>query len=109
MSQPPTRLSVLTLLPLEIILAAITGEGGLLYFISKGLTDAILGGGGESDLRPGWKTDGKRSNPWTTKLGRTIGTVGYLLVTSQNLLDITFHNGSIIYSIYKLFISMFLS
>mmetsp|Transcript_53971 Transcript_53971/g.87958 ORF Transcript_53971/g.87958 Transcript_53971/m.87958 type:complete len:547 (+) Transcript_53971:74-1714(+) len=44
-------LSVLTLLPLEIILAAITGEGGLLYFISKGLTDAILGGGGESDLR----------------------------------------------------------
>ncbi|CAL1173276.1 unnamed protein product [Cladocopium goreaui] len=44
-------LSVLTLLPLEIIISAITGEGGLLYFISKGLTDAIIGGGGESDLR----------------------------------------------------------
>lgn len=44
-------LSVLTLLPLEIIILAITGEGGLLYFISKGLTDAIIGGGGESDLR----------------------------------------------------------
>eukprot|EP00435_Cladocopium_sp_Y103_P017635 s2569_g4.t1 len=44
-------ISVLTLLPLEIIIAAITGEGGLLYFISKGLTDAIIGGGGESDLR----------------------------------------------------------
>jgi hypothetical protein len=24
----------------------------LLYFISKGLTDAIIGGGGESDLWP---------------------------------------------------------
>ena len=43
-------LSVRTLLPLEIIISAITGEGGLLYFISKGLTDAIIGGGGESDL-----------------------------------------------------------
>eukprot|EP00438_Fugacium_kawagutii_P007103 Skav222876 [mRNA] locus=scaffold1102:2953:4557:- [translate_table: standard] len=43
-------LSVLTLLPIEIILAAMTGEGGLLYWISKGLTDAIMGGGGESDL-----------------------------------------------------------
>mmetsp|Transcript_37959 Transcript_37959/g.47046 ORF Transcript_37959/g.47046 Transcript_37959/m.47046 type:complete len:538 (-) Transcript_37959:87-1700(-) len=42
-------LAVLTLLPIEIILAAITGEGGLLYWISKGLTDAALGGG-ESDL-----------------------------------------------------------
>ena len=42
-------LSVVTLLPLEIILAAITGEGGLLYWISKGLTDAALGGA-ESDL-----------------------------------------------------------
>ena len=36
-------LSVLTLLPIEIIIAAISGEGGLLYWISKGLTDAILG------------------------------------------------------------------
>eukprot|EP00438_Fugacium_kawagutii_P023389 Skav211948 [mRNA] locus=scaffold4266:17800:19443:+ [translate_table: standard] len=43
-------LSVVTLLPIEIILAAMTGEGGLLYWISKGLTDAIMGGGGESDL-----------------------------------------------------------
>ncbi|CAJ1421874.1 unnamed protein product [Effrenium voratum] len=36
-------LSVLTLLPIEVIIAAISGEGGLLYWISKGLTDAILG------------------------------------------------------------------
>ena len=42
-------LSVLTLLPLEIIIAAISGEGGLLYYISLGLTEAALGGG-ESDL-----------------------------------------------------------
>ena len=44
-------LSVLTLLPLEVIIAALSGEGGLLFFISKGLTNAIIGGGGESDLR----------------------------------------------------------
>lgn len=43
-------LSVITLLPLEIIISAITGEGGLLYFISNALTHAIIGGGGESDL-----------------------------------------------------------
>ena len=42
-------LSVLTLLPLEIIIAAISGEGGLLYYISLGLTEAALGSG-ESDL-----------------------------------------------------------
>ena len=42
-------LSVLTLLPLEIIIGAISGEGGLLYYISLGLTEAALGGG-ESDL-----------------------------------------------------------
>ena len=36
-------LSVLTLLPLEIIIAALSGEGGLLFFISKGLTNAIIG------------------------------------------------------------------
>ena len=44
-------LSMLTLLPLEIIIGALSGEGGLLFFISKGLTNAIIGGGGESDLR----------------------------------------------------------
>ena len=27
----------------EVIIAAISGEGGLLYWISKGLTDAMLG------------------------------------------------------------------
>ena len=37
-------LSVLTLLPLEIIIAAISGEGGLLYYISLGLTEAGFGG-----------------------------------------------------------------
>ena len=42
-------LTVLTVLPIEIILAAITGEGGLLYFISKGLKEDAMGGG-ESDL-----------------------------------------------------------
>ncbi|CAK9067762.1 unnamed protein product [Durusdinium trenchii] len=36
-------LSVLTMLPLEIIIAAISGEGGLLYWISRGLTEAMLG------------------------------------------------------------------
>ncbi|CAJ1402249.1 unnamed protein product [Effrenium voratum] len=36
-------LAVLTLLPIEVIIAAISGEGGLLYWISKGLTDAMLG------------------------------------------------------------------
>ena len=42
-------LSVLTLLPIEIIIAAISGEGGLLYFISKGLTTAAFGES-ETDL-----------------------------------------------------------
>ena len=42
-------LSVLTMLPLEIIVAAISGEGGLLYWISKGLTEAAVGGS-EADL-----------------------------------------------------------
>ena len=36
-------LTVATLLPLEALLAAITGEGGLLFFITKGLTDGIMG------------------------------------------------------------------
>ena len=40
-------LSVLTLLPLEVISAAASGEGGLLYWISKGLTETALG---ESEL-----------------------------------------------------------
>ena len=31
---------------LEVILGAITGEGGILYYISKGITDAAMGGGG---------------------------------------------------------------
>ena len=42
-------LSVLTLLPLELIIAALSGEGGLLFWISKGLTDAAMGNS-ESDL-----------------------------------------------------------
>ena len=42
-------LSVLTLLPIEIIIAGLSGEGGLLYFISKGFTDLAMGGQ-ESDL-----------------------------------------------------------
>ncbi|CAE7286548.1 SLC34A1, partial [Symbiodinium pilosum] len=39
-------LSVAVLLPEEIILGAITGEGGLLFYISKGIADAAMGGGG---------------------------------------------------------------
>ncbi|CAE7326616.1 Slc34a2, partial [Symbiodinium pilosum] len=39
-------LSVLVLLPEEVILGAITGDGGILYYISKGITDAAMGGGG---------------------------------------------------------------
>ena len=42
-------LAVLTLLPVELIIAAISGEGGLLYWISKGLTDAVMGDS-ENDL-----------------------------------------------------------
>lgn len=41
-------LCVLTLLPVEIIIAALSGEGGLLYWISKGMTDAAVGS--QSDL-----------------------------------------------------------
>jgi len=37
-------LSVAVLLPIEIIVAAINGEGGLLYWITKGLTDELMKG-----------------------------------------------------------------
>ena len=37
-------LTVLTLLPIEIVIAAISGEGGLIYWISRGLTEAAVGG-----------------------------------------------------------------
>ena len=36
-------LSVLVLLPEEIIIGAIAGDGGLLYYISKGITEAVVG------------------------------------------------------------------
>jgi len=36
-------LTVATLLPIEALLAAMTGEGGLLYFITEGITDGIMG------------------------------------------------------------------
>ena len=42
-------LCVATLLPIEIIIAAISGEGGLLYWMSKGLTSAFVGDS-EADL-----------------------------------------------------------
>lgn len=37
-------LTVLTLLPIEIITAAISGEGGLIYWIAKGITEQLVGG-----------------------------------------------------------------
>jgi sodium-dependent phosphate cotransporter len=37
-------LTVLTLLPLEALVAAIQGEGGLLYWVSYGVTEAFMGG-----------------------------------------------------------------
>ncbi|CAE7393841.1 SLC34A1 [Symbiodinium sp. CCMP2592] len=36
-------LSVLVMLPEEVIIGAIAGEGGLLYYISKGITEAVVG------------------------------------------------------------------
>jgi sodium-dependent phosphate cotransporter len=36
-------LTVLTLLPIEIIIAAISGEGGPMYFLSKGITEGLMG------------------------------------------------------------------
>lgn len=42
-------LTVVTLLPLEIIIGAMSGEGGLLYWISRGLTEAAFGES-ETDL-----------------------------------------------------------
>eukprot|EP00439_Symbiodinium_sp_Y106_P027013 s3579_g3.t1 len=36
-------LSVAVMLPEEVILGAITGEGGILFYISKGITDGVLG------------------------------------------------------------------
>ena len=36
-------LTVLTLLPIEIIGAAIMGEGGPMYFLSKGVTEGLMG------------------------------------------------------------------
>mmetsp|Transcript_62796 Transcript_62796/g.140114 ORF Transcript_62796/g.140114 Transcript_62796/m.140114 type:complete len:557 (+) Transcript_62796:70-1740(+) len=39
-------LTVLVMLPEEVIIGAITGEGGLLFYISKGITDAAMGGEG---------------------------------------------------------------
>lgn len=43
-------LTVACLLPIEIILAAIQGEGGLLYWLSKSFTDAAMKGDKGSDL-----------------------------------------------------------
>jgi len=43
-------LTVAVLLPIEIILAAIQGTGGLLYWISKGLTDALIDGEKGGDM-----------------------------------------------------------
>ena len=42
-------LSVATLLPIEVIIAAMSGEGGIIYWITKGFTEALVGGdkGGE--------------------------------------------------------------
>jgi len=37
-------LTVLTLLPIEIIVAAISGEGGPMFFLSKGITEGLMGG-----------------------------------------------------------------
>ena len=42
-------LTVVTLLPLEIIIGAMSGEGGLLYWMSRGLTEAAFGES-ETDL-----------------------------------------------------------
>lgn len=39
-------LCVLTLLPVELLVGAIQGEGGLLYWMSVGITNLILGSGG---------------------------------------------------------------
>ena len=36
-------LSVAVMLPEEVILGAITGEGGILFYISKGITEGVLG------------------------------------------------------------------
>ena len=36
-------LSVLVMLPEEVIIGAIAGEGGILYYISKGITEAVVG------------------------------------------------------------------
>ncbi|CAE7352088.1 SLC34A1 [Symbiodinium sp. CCMP2592] len=36
-------LSVLVMLPEEVIIGAITGDGGILYYISKGITEAVVG------------------------------------------------------------------
>lgn len=43
-------LSVLTLLPIESIFAAINGEGGPLYWITKALTDSLVGGDTSGEL-----------------------------------------------------------
>ena len=36
-------LSVLVMLPEEVIIGAIAGDGGILYYISKGITEAVVG------------------------------------------------------------------
>ena len=45
-------LTVCTLFPIEIILAAMSGEGGLLYWISKGFTEALVGADKAGELFP---------------------------------------------------------
>jgi len=43
-------LTVSIMMPIEIIIAAMQGEGGLLYWISKGLTDSLIDGEKGGDL-----------------------------------------------------------
>jgi len=43
-------LSVVVMLPLEVILAAISGEGGLIYWVTKGFTEALVGGDKAGEL-----------------------------------------------------------
>jgi len=45
-------LTVLTLLPIEIIIGAIQGEGGMLYWLTRAITDGIIGSDKAGELFP---------------------------------------------------------
>jgi len=45
-------LTVLTLLPLELIIGAIQGEGGMLYWLTKAITQGVIGGDKVGELFP---------------------------------------------------------